>query len=467
MRITTSTRKRVALVSGLGLALTIAGCSSATDDGGTGSTDAASTGDTDCAAYEQYGDLSGKTVTVYSTIVDTEAEQQQASYKPFEDCTGATIDYEGSKEFEAQLPVRIQSGNAPDIAYLPQPGLLRSIVADYPDAIKEVGEAAAANVDEYYTPSWRDLGTVDGMLKATPLGANVKSFVWYSPSMFADAGYEVPETWEDLMALSDQIVADNPGGDVKPWCAGIGSGEATGWPATDWLEDVMLRVNGPDVYDQWVAHEIPFNDPKVEDALSAVGDVLKNPDYVNGGIGDVASIATTEFTEGGYPIVDGLCYMHRQASFYQANWTSLDDTLTVAPDGDVYAFYLPALASSDEKPLLGGGEFVAAFDDRPEVQAFQAFLTSPEWSNSKASVTPQGWISANKGLDASLLQSPIDQLSAQLLTDDTYVFRFDGSDMMPAAVGAGSFWAQMTEWIASDKSDADVLGAIEASWPTP
>lgn len=461
-----STRAMTALAAGgAGLALVLAGCSSSDDGGDDGGGDVMA--DTDCADYEVYGDLEGTTVSVYSSIVDLEAEQQEQSYDPFEECTGATIEYEGSKEFEAQLPVRIQSGSAPDIAFVPQPGFLRTLVADYPDALTPVGDQASQNVDEFYSESWRDYGTVDGELYGTPLGANVKSFVWYSPSMFADAGYEVPTSWEEMISLSDQIVSDNEGDpDTKPWCAGIGSGDATGWPATDWLEDVMLRTAGPEVYDQWVNHDIPFNDPQVEDALAQVGTVLKNADYVNGGLGDVTSIATTEFTEAGYPIIDQLCYMHRQASFYQANWSTLDPNLSIAEDGDIWAFYFPAPSDAEKKPLLGGGEFVVSFDDRPEVQAFQAYLASPEWSNAKATATPQGWISANNGLDTSLLQSPIDQLSVELLTDEEYEFRFDGSDMMPGQVGAGSFWTEMTEWIASDKSDADVLDAIEASWPS-
>ena len=155
------------------------------------------------------------------------------------------------------------------------------------------------------------------------------------------------------------------------------------------------------------------------------------------------------------------CFLHRAANFYQANW---DEGLTVAEDGDVYAFYLPG-ESADDKPLLGGGEFVTAFADRPEVQAFQAYLSSPEWANAKAEATGQGWLSANSGLDPELLQSPIDKLSFDLLTDDSYTFRFDGSDQMPGAVGADAFWKQMTAWIAEDQSDAETLDNIEAAWP--
>ncbi|GIG41724.1 alpha-glucoside ABC transporter substrate-binding protein [Cellulomonas phragmiteti] len=444
----------VASVAGLGLVLTA--CADGNDDTGGGGGDAVA--DVDCADFEQYGDLSGTTVTVYTSIVDPEAEEQRASYVPFTECTGAEISYEGSREFEAQLPVRLEAGNPPDIAYIPQPGFLRSLVEDFPDAVVPAGDAVVANAEEYYTEGWVEYGTVDGTLYATPLGANVKSFVWYSPGAFEENGYEIPTTWQGLLDLTDQMVADHP--DIKPWCAGIESGDATGWPATDWLEDVVLRTAGPDVYDQWVTHEIPFDDPQIVAALEEVGGILQNEDYVNGGLGNVASIATAPWNESGNGIPDGTCFLHRAANFYQANW---DESLTVAEDGDVYAFYLPGV-SEDDRPLLGGGEFVTAFSDREEVQAFHAYLSSPQWANAKAEVTGQGWISANNGLDEGLLQSPIDQLSFDLLTDDEYTFRFDGSDQMPGAIGAGAFWREMTAWISPGQDAQTTLSNIESAW---
>jgi alpha-glucoside transport system substrate-binding protein len=281
--------------------------------------------------------------------------------------------------------------------------------------------------------------------------------------MFADKGYTVPTTWDELMALTQKIADDNPDSDIKPWCAGIESGGATGWPATDWVEDMMLRTTTPENYDKWVSNELKFNDPIVVGAIDMAGSILKNPAYVNGGLGEVKTIATTSFTEAGLPILDGVCYMHRQASFYQANW---GEGVKVGEDGDVWAFYLPAKDAAS-KPVLGGGEFAAAFSDRPEVQAFQAYLASPEWSNAKAKATPNGgWLSANKKLDPANLTQPVDKLSYQILTDPATVFRFDASDLMPGAVGAGSFWKEMTNWIALDKSSQDVADAIQKSWPT-
>lgn len=445
------------------ITLTAAACGSSDDGGEDASGGEGAEATVDCAAFESYGDLSGTTVSVYASIVAPEDQQQIDSYKPFEECTGATVEYQGSRTFEADLPVRVEAGNAPDVALIPQPGLVASLVTDYPGKMVAVGEAASANVDQYYDPAWKDYGTVDGTYYAVPVGANVKSFVWYSPSAFADNGYEVPETWDDLLALTEQIASEKgTDGLTKPWCAGIESGGATGWPATDWLEDIMLRTAGPDVYDQWYKHEIPFNDAAVATAMDEAGKILKNEDFVNGGLGGVQSIATTSFGEAGLPILDGTCYLHRQASFFQAQWS---EGTTVAEDGDVFAFYLPA-ATADEKPLLVGGEFAGAFRDAPEVQAFLAYLASPEWSNAKAEVTPAGWLSANKELDISLLKSPIDQLSAELIQDESAVIRFDGSDLMPAAVGAGSFWKGMTDWIANDVATDSVLSEIEGTWPS-
>jgi len=271
--------------------------------GGSADTEAAPAADVDCAAFEQYGDLSGSTVTFYTSVVAPDDAPYIAAFEPFEQCTGATVEYEASKEFEAQLVVRVQSGNAPDIALFPQPGLLRTVVQDT-DALVPAPDTVVDNVDEYYSEDWKPYGTIDDVYYAAPNGASVKSLVWYSPSQFAEAGYEVPTTWDEMIALSDQVVADNPDGSAKPWCMGISSGDATGWPATDWMEDVMLRLQGPEVYDQWVAHEIPFNGPEVAEVIAETGNILKNPDYVNGGFGDVVSIASTTFQDAGLPVLD-------------------------------------------------------------------------------------------------------------------------------------------------------------------
>ncbi|GIE87158.1 ABC transporter substrate-binding protein [Actinoplanes regularis] len=449
-----SSRSRVALAGalGVGLVLSLAACGGDKKDDSSGSTDAASAG-IDCAQFSQFGDLKGKTVSVYTGIVTPEDTPHKKSYEAFEKCTGVTVKYEGDKSFETQILVRAKAGNPPDIAYVPQPGLLKQLVdtGKAVEAPKEVSD----NTDKWFGKDWKSYGTVNGKFYAAPLGANVKSLVWYSPKEFKDKGYTIPTTLDELKQLSDKIAATGS----KPWCAGIGSGDATGWPVTDWVEDFMLRVNGVDAYDKWVSHEIPFNGPESTAAWNAVGDYLKNDKFVNGGIGDVKSIAATSFQDGGLNILEGTCSLHRQASFYAANFPK---ATKIAEDGDIYAFYLPGKDASS-KPVLGGGEFVVAFADRPEVKAFQYYLSTEIWANQKAKAS-SGWVSANKGLNIENLTNPIDVLSAKILQDPNAQFRFDGSDMMPAAVGSNAFWKQATAWI-TGQDTATTVNNIEAAWP--
>jgi alpha-glucoside transport system substrate-binding protein len=472
---------RTAVVVTIGLSMTLAACgkknntkaatpsttattaSTASSASGaasaSGATSAAAAGGDFCAELKaSFGDIKGKKISVYTSILAPEDKPYIESYKPFEDCTGAKVTYEGSKEFETQVIVREKAGNPPDLALFPQPGLLKTAV-DL-GKVKEAPAEVSANVDKYYDPAWKGYGTVNGKFYAAPNEANVKSFVWYSPKVFKAKGYAIPQTFDELIALSDKIAADDP--KSKPWCAGFGSGVATGWPGTDWLEDMMLRTAGPETYDKWVAHTIPFNDPAVADALAKVGTILKNDKYVNGGLGDHKSIATTTFNAGGVPIVTGGCYMHRQASFYGNQFPK---GTKIGENDDVYAFYFPAIDPAKGKPVLGAGTFVGAFADRPEVKAFQTYLTTPTWINAKAKATPNGgFVTAHKGLDINNIASAVDKLSEQILLDPKAVFRFDGSDLMPSAVGSGSEWKAMTDWV-TGKSDKDTLDFIENSWP--
>ncbi|WGL53190.1 ABC transporter substrate-binding protein [Nocardioides sp. BP30] len=441
-------------------ALVLAGCASSNDDSSKVSGTWPGAKLSECSGLSQlsqYGDLTGKTIEAYTSITAPEGDAQVRSYALFEKCTGAKIKYNANKDFEKNVLVRAQGNDLPDVAYVPQPGLLKQLV-DTGTVVKPPKDVET-NVDKFWSTDWKNYGTVDGTFYAAPLGANVKSFVWYSPSTFAKNGWKVPTTWDDLMKLTDQIQKSG----TTPWCAGFESGDASGWPGTDWLEELMLRTAGPDVYDQWVAHKIPFNDPQVAKALDMVGTILKNPKYVNGGIGDVKSIAGTAFGDAGLPILKNKCAMMQMAGFYAANWPK---GTKVGPDGDVYAFYEPTLDPSKGSPVEGGGEFVVAFNHNPATEAFQTYLSTDVWANEKAKATPDGgWVSANKGLDVNNLTSPIDQLSAKTLADPKAVFRFDASDAMPGAVGSGTFWKEMINWI-SGQSTKDTLDNIEASWPS-
>ena len=452
---TRSTRRRAASLIGSAAAasLLLAACGGSSSGGGAASATPTLTGD--CAAFQPYAGHSGTTVTINASIISPESDQYIASWKQFETCTGITISYDGSNDFESQLPIKVQGGTAPDLAFIPQPGLLAKMVAT--GKVVKPPAAVAQNVDANWNVAWKNYGSVNGTFYAAPMSSNLKSLVWYSPKAFAAKGYSVPTTWDDMMKLSDTIAATG----VKPWCGGIGSGTATGWPATDWLEEIVMRQSGPDVYDKWISHDVKFNSPEITKAMDTLNGWMRNPKYVNGGFGNVQTIASTTFQNAGLPILKGQCYMLQQASFYAAQWPA---GTKVGPDGDVFAFYEPAMGTQFGKPVEGGGEFVTAFSDRPEVQAVQTYLSTVDWINGKVKLG--NWVTANKAIDSANFQTPIEKLSWTILTDPSATFRFDASDAMPAAVGAGAEWTQMTAWFASNKDTATVLKAIDSAWPT-
>ncbi|GGF03720.1 ABC transporter substrate-binding protein [Mycetocola zhadangensis] len=435
----------LAAASIVGLALT--GC--------TGDTAAGDKENTDCADYEAYGTFDDNPeVTIGGTIVDVEADRLIESWADFQTCTGIDIAYQGTKEFEAQIAVLAEAGNAPDIGIVAQPGLLARLADG--GWLKPAPESVEANTDEFWSEDWKAYGTHDDVFYAAPLMASVKGFVWYSPAEFEENGYEIPATLDELTDLTEKIAAD---GDHKPWCVGLASGDATGWPGTDWVEDYVLRQAGPEVYDQWVTHEIPFNDPQIVAAFDAVGDIIKNPDYVNGGLGDVSSIVSTDFQPAGHPILDGECSLHHQATFYEGLFP---EGTEVGPEGDVYAFLLPSLEADGEKAVTGAGEFPVAFNEGEAIDAVRTYMSSDTWANIRVKLG--GTISANSGVDPENASSDILKQGIEILADPETTFRFDGSDLMPAAVGSDSFWKGIIAWVSGD-STQETVDNIESSWP--
>ena len=404
-----------------------------------------------CDPFSGYKNLKGKTVTIFTSILEPELTTLQTAWKDFTTCTGIKIKIEGSNQFEALLPVRVKGNNAPDLAFIPQPGLLEKLVAT--GKVMKAPKEVVKNVDKYWSKSWKAYGTVKGKFYAAPFGSNMKSLVWYSPKQFKSAGYEVPTTWDQMTALADKMAADKK----TAFCGGLGSGGATGWPATDWVEQMVLREYGSKVYGDWVSHKVKFSDPKIVAAMEKVAAWMQNPKWV----GNVKGIATTAFQDAGKGIPTGGCMMLQQASFY-GNILA-ESGATISPTGDAFAFYLPATNSKITVPVVGGGEFTAAFASRKEVVAVQAYLSSATFATSRVQL--DNWVSANSGVPLAAYKNQVDKLAATYLANPKSTFGFDASDLMPAAVGAGAEWREFTAWFGEGKSIADVVKAIDAAWP--
>lgn len=406
--------------------------------------------------FKSETDLTGESLKIFGPWLGPDKELVESVVAYFADATGADVEYAGSDSFEQQIVIDAQAGSAPNIAAFPQPGLAANMASQ--GLLTPLGSEAADWVGANYAAgdSWVNLGTYankDG--KEEFFGffykVDVKSLVWYVPENFEDADYEIPETMEALKELTDQIVAD--GG--TPWCIGLGSGSATGWPATDWVEDFMLRVNAPEVYDGWVDNSIPFDDPQVIAAIEEFGFFAHNDKYVAGGAGTVAS---TDFRDSPKGLFDSpaKCYLHRQASFIPSFFP---EGTELGSDADF--FYLPAYESKDlGKPVLGAGTVFAITKENKAAHAFIEFLKTPIahelWMAQSGFLTPHTGVNLDAYANDSLKKQ------GEILLQAT-TFRFDASDLMPGKIGAGAFWTGMVDY-AGGKDVHAVAGEIQKTW---
>jgi len=440
------TRTRLVAAAALTtVALVTAGCSA---DPAT--TTVANATDVDCAPYEAYRGHEGKTVTLMRNVNNLDVVNLTAALRDFADCTSIKVVTTPSQNVEATVTKTAGTKDAPDLAIISQPGLIKDLASagKMTPPPKEFLGTASAN----YPKDMLAYATVSGTLYGVPFASSVKSLVWYSPSAFARAGFAVPQTWAEFYALSDRILAAG----VNPWCDGWESGGATGWPGTDWIEEAMLRLYGPEVYDQWIAHTIPFSDPRVAAAFDWVGRVLKQPGYVLNGM---PSIAATAFGVAGLPLLSGRCFFYRMAAFYSSFFPR---GTKVGPDGDIFVFYNPPVDAGRGKPVEISGDYLVSFANRPEVATVQRYMGSPEFGSRflKAGLG----IPSNNKIPLAEFTNPVEKLSVELLRDPNSVLRFDASDLMPGAVGAGTFWTEITKWI-SGQPTAVTVANVEASWP--
>jgi len=401
------------------------------------------------------GMYEGTTVTMTGPFTDADAVIFAESVSAFEEATGITIAYEGSKEFEATITIRLDGGDAPDIVDFPQPGLL-AVSAAKGQAIDLSDVINPEWIEQNYSEAWIELGTMAGpdgdILAGIWARGNGKSFVFYPKAQFDAAGYEVPETWDELMALTEQIASD---GDT-PWCIGIESGAATGWTMTDWIEDVMLRVAPLEAYDAWVAGELPFDSPEVNLALDYIEEIWFNDDYVYGGRAAIPSIA---FGDAPAPMFEEppQCWLHRQGNFITSFF----------PEGteagvDYDFFYLPPIDPEFGRPVLGAGDVYAMYNDRPEVRAVMQYFSTGE--SLKGWVEAGGAISVHNDSSLDWYADPVTRGVAEIILEAT-AFRFDASDLMPGSVGAGTFWKYMTDYVSGSIDRTEALQQIDASWP--
>lgn len=417
----------------MAVALVAAACG-----GNTGATTAPATGGATTAPATASGDPAptdggqvGGSVSVIGTWGGSEQESFLAMVAPFTASTGIEVNYTGTRDINTVLSTGVASGILPDVAGLPGPGQLREWAQQGAiKALDDVLDVAAYKADT--APALVELGTVDGKISGIFIKAAVKGLIWYNPKVYTGG---VPATWEALQATS-------PAPASNLWCIGLESGAASGWPGTDWIEDIVLRQSGPDVYDAWVAGTHKWTSPEIKSAFEAFGTA------VAASYGGKDAILTTNFGDGGNQLFTDPpgCLFHHQASFI----TDFFKNQGGAVEGEYDFFGMPDMNPSFSGALTGAGDLFGMFNDTPQARALMAYLVTPEaqaiW------VERGGALSANSKVTS--YPDEISKRSAELLAG-AGVFRFDGSDLMPVAMN-DSFWKGILDYV-NDPSQLDSI----------
>jgi alpha-glucoside transport system substrate-binding protein len=389
------------------------------------------------------GDGFGGTVSMIGVWSGEEEGIFRSILEPFLSECEITFEYEGTRDL-AVYSTRIEGGNPPDIAGLPNPGLLAQF-RQYMVPLDGVLDLSP------FSPAWRSLGSVDGTVYGAFLKADTKSLVWYSPPVFEAMGYAVPTTWDALQGLMDQIVAD--GG--IPWSCGIESAEATGWVGTDWIQDILLRTQGADFVERWAVHEVAWTDPAIREAFEIYASICASPVYALGG---AEGTLNTRFQDSLFPPFQDppAAYMVRQASFAGG---LIGEQFPGLLAGEDYTFFmLPAISEMYGAPMQGGADVLAMFDaDNPAAVALMRYMFGTEGSLALAA---SGWgLSPNGNVTEADYTSLLQGQAARLM-NEAPAFSFDADDRFPGGLNV-DYWQAIVEYLGGGDLTA-ILERMEA-----
>jgi alpha-glucoside transport system substrate-binding protein len=393
----------------------------------------------------------GGTVSVLGVWGGAELDSFNAMVKPFEDRTGVRVEFQGTRDLSAVLTTRIQGGNPPDLAGLPNPGVLPALVREH--AVRPLGDVLdMAEVTADYPSSWLDAGRIGGQPYAIVVKTALKGLVWYDPKALAARHITPPPTWEALAALTDRLGARG----TTAWCLGVASGAATGWPATDWIDMLLLRAAGPAVHDAWVRHRIPWTAAPIREAWERFGRIATDPKAVYGG---PQAVLAVDFNEAPFPMftTPPHCLFHLQATFVEGMIES--QFPNVRPGTDLDFFPLPRIAPRYAGVVQVAGDVFGMLRDTPQARALIRYLVTPEaqaiW------VKRGGALSANRRVPLADYPDPLSRRAAEILIHAP-VARFGAGDMMPAALTA-AFYRGTLDYVAHPERLDAILRGLDAA----
>ena len=392
-----------------------------------------------CTAAPE-GQLGG-IVHVVGSWDGTEEDAFMAMVRPFEQQSGVTVQYVGTRDLNGMLWEGVAKGHPPDVAGLPGPGQMAEFARH--GALKDVGNVIDLGDYKLDTvPTFIDLGTVDGRLVGVFIKATLKGLIWYNPSVYTQ---EPPATWDDLQTSASRAL--RPGTSI--WCVALESESTSGWPGTDWIEDIVLRQSGPSVYDDWVSGRLPWTSPEIRTGFDTFGSVVEN---ANGGS---ALELTTKFQDGGNGLFHSppTCLFHHQATFM----TQFFKSEAGAHVGEYDFFPFPQIDPRYANSVTGGGDLFGMFNDTPQARALMRYLITPEAQS--IWVKRGGALSVNTRVTD--YPDDISRRAAQVLTSADR-FRFDGSDLMPEQMNE-AFLQGILDYVRDPNTLDDVLERLDAT----
>ena len=417
-----------------------------------------------CGGSSGGSSADSKTVTVWTSVDQPIVDGFKKVLIPEAKAKGITVKIQKVENINQLIMAKLQANDAPDIAMVPQPGVVAAIVKRHKAfPLDDVVDTASLKTNMFNGAL--DAGTFDGKLYGLLVSSSVKSLVFYPKKAFDKAGYKAPTSLAELRTLTDKIAATG----TTPWCFGIGSDAATGWPATDWMEDLVMRDGSVQDYQDWVTHKIKFDSAPVKKAAEDFQKIVLTNGHVYGG---VKSVASTGFGDAPAPMFQAKqgCYMLKQGTFISTFFPKSvgggggnGDTDATLLDANVGTFPFPPATAGAPNPVLGAGDIATMLSNNASTKAVMKMMADPNLG--KEAAKSGAFLAPFKNFDTAQYPNNIMKTAAKTASDAS-TFLFDASDSMPAEVGAGTFWKDMTAWISGSESLGTALSNIDASWPS-
>ena len=391
----------------------------------------------------------GGSVSVIAQWGGNELEIFNNMVAPFEDETGIRVDYEGTRDINAILTTRVQAGNPPDIAILSSPAKMAEF-ARMGELVDLSNVLDMGKLKKDYAKGWIDLATIDGKLVGVFVKTAVKGTIWYSPPNLKSEGISIPKTWDEMMSVSEKLASQGK----TPWSVGLESGSASGWPGTDWIEDIVLRTAGPEKYVDWYKGKLAWTSPEIKKAWEMWGRIVADEKMIYGGSQYVLS---TNFGQAAQPLFTSPpgAYFHHQATFMQGFIAKQFPNLVPGEDYNFFAF--PVIDKKYAKAVEGAGDVCIMFNDTPQAEAFIKYFAGAKaqtfW------VKGGSGLSANRSVSLSDYPDELSRNAAKILTGAEIVV-FDASDMMPSAMNQ-AFWSAVMDYVQNPQKLDSILEKLD------